>query len=148
LMPQGYSSPTTLTMALLERGAFVSFLRLERAGERRGGRSRISLGADGLKFLRILLRIGIAFHPERFFGALAGVLAGGAALLTAWKIARGGDLYATVLILLFGSLFTWLFGLLAGQVAYLRQELTARAWPDAPSRARAGASDGDASARR
>ncbi|MBI4229212.1 MAG: glycosyltransferase family 2 protein, partial [Planctomycetes bacterium] len=44
LMPQGYSSPTTLTMALLERGAFVSFLRLERAGERRGGRSRISLG--------------------------------------------------------------------------------------------------------
>lgn len=123
LLPQGYSSPTTLTMTLLERGACVRFVRLERAGERRGGRSRISPVADGLRFLRILLRIGIAFHPERFFGALAGGLAAAAGLLLLWKIARGGTLYATVLVLVVSAFFTWLFGLLAGQVAHLRREM-------------------------
>ena len=126
LLPQGYSTPTTLTMALLERGAFVRFVRLERAGERRGGRSRISLGADGLRFLRILLRMGIAFHPERFFGTLAGGIGAAGALLTAWKWLRGGELYATVLIFLMSAFFTFLFGLLAGQIVHLRREIARR----------------------
>ena len=65
LLPNGFSYPTTSTMAFFRCGYSVAYVPI--IARARTGRSKIRLVHDGIKFLVIILRIGTLFSPMRFF---------------------------------------------------------------------------------
>jgi glycosyltransferase involved in cell wall biosynthesis len=65
LLPNGFSYPTTITMAFFRAGYQVTYIPIETAD--RLGKSHISLIKDGLRFLIIIFKIGTLYSPLRIF---------------------------------------------------------------------------------
>lgn len=120
LLPNGFSTPTTTTLAFIKAGYNVTFLPIDASV--RTGRSKIRFARDGAKFILILLKIVTLFSPLRVFapvGAaafLAGVVYGAVNLAWTGKIPNG-----SVLLILF-AVMVLLVGLVSEQIATLRFE--------------------------
>jgi glycosyltransferase involved in cell wall biosynthesis len=120
LLPNGFSTPTTTTLAFLRAGYNVAFEPIE--AQVRVGRSKIRFSRDGVKFLLIVMRVVTIFSPMRVFlpvSAAALVVGLGYGLwtvLASHKIANGA-----VLLLLFAVL-VFLVGLVSEQIAALRSD--------------------------
>lgn len=65
LLPNGFSYPTTITMAFFRSGYQVCYEPI--TALRRSGNSNISLFKDGIRFLIIIMKIGALFSPMRLF---------------------------------------------------------------------------------
>lgn len=65
LLPNGFSYPTTSTMAFFRSGFPVAYVPIH-AGKREG-KSHIKLLKDGMRFFIIILKIGALFSPMRLF---------------------------------------------------------------------------------
>jgi len=65
LLPNGFSYPTTSTMAFFRSGFPVAYVPFY-AGKREG-KSHIKLIKDGIRFFVIILKIGALFSPMRLF---------------------------------------------------------------------------------
>ncbi len=65
LLPNGFSYPTTSTMAFFRSGLPIAYVPI--SARRRGGRSHIRLFEDGLRFFMIILKVGALFSPMRLF---------------------------------------------------------------------------------
>ncbi len=65
LLPNGFSYPTTSTMAFYRAGYSVGFLPIKVA--KRDGRSHINLLRDGLRFLLIIFKIGTLYSPLKVY---------------------------------------------------------------------------------
>ncbi len=65
LLPNGFSYPTTITMAFFRSGYSVAYEPIE--VDRRIGKSHIRLWRDGLRFLLIIFKIGTLFSPLKLF---------------------------------------------------------------------------------
>src|SRR5690606_28744575 len=72
LLPNGFSTPTTTTLAFLRAGYSVAFEPVEARAREAGGTSKIRLSRDGPKFLLIMLRVMTIFSPLRVFLPIAG----------------------------------------------------------------------------
>lgn len=120
LLPNGFSTPTTTTMAFLKAGYNVTFEPIE--ARARVGRSKIRFARDGVKFFLILLRVVTIFSPFRVFLPISlssfavGMAYGGWTAITQQKIPNG-----SVLLLMFGVV-VFLVGLVSEQIAALRME--------------------------
>lgn len=65
LLPNGFSYPTTSTMAFLRSGRSVVFVPI--SVQRRTGSSKINLLKDGLRFFVIVMKMTTLFSPMRVF---------------------------------------------------------------------------------
>lgn len=65
LLPNGFSYPTTITMAFFRSAFPVAYIPIHAV--KREGRSKIRLLKDGLRFFVIILKIGALFSPMRLF---------------------------------------------------------------------------------
>ena len=65
LLPNGFSYPTTITMAFFRSGYPVAYVPV--VARRRGGRSHIRLVRDGLRFLLIIFKVGSLYSPLKLF---------------------------------------------------------------------------------
>lgn len=65
LLPNGFSYPTTCTMAFFRAGLRVAYVPIN--AKARIGRSHISPLKDGLRFLLIIFKIGTLFSPLKIF---------------------------------------------------------------------------------
>jgi glycosyltransferase involved in cell wall biosynthesis len=65
LLPNGFSYPTTITMAFFRAGYSVGYMDIE-AGKREG-KSHISLVKDGVRFFLIIFKIGTLYSPLKIF---------------------------------------------------------------------------------
>ena len=65
LLPNGFSYPTTITMAFFRSGYSVAYVPID--AERRMGKSHIKLIKDGIRFLLIIFRIGTLYSPLKIF---------------------------------------------------------------------------------
>jgi glycosyltransferase involved in cell wall biosynthesis len=65
LLPNGFSYPTTITMAFLRAGYVVVYQPIETRP--RIGKSHISLVRDGSRFLLIIFKIGTLYSPLKLF---------------------------------------------------------------------------------
>src|SRR5690606_26881786 len=72
LLPNGFSYPTTSTMAFFRSGYSVAYVPIN--AKQRGGTGRSSIGLlkDGLRFFVIILKIGALFSPMRLFLPVSG----------------------------------------------------------------------------
>jgi hypothetical protein len=120
LLPNGFSTPTTTTLAFIKAGYNVAFEPIDVRA--RVGRSKIRFSRDGVKFLLIVMRVVTIFSPLRVFlpisavGFLAGAGYGLWTVATSHKIANGA-----VVLLLF-SVLVFLVGLVSEQIAALRTD--------------------------
>lgn len=65
LLPNGFSYPTTSTMAFFRAGYSVQYVPI--GTEVRQGSSHISLLKDGLRFLLIIFKVGTLYSPLKIF---------------------------------------------------------------------------------
>jgi glycosyltransferase involved in cell wall biosynthesis len=69
LLPNGFSYPTTSTMAFFRAGYSVGYIPIH--AEKRVGKSHIKPLQDGVRFLLIIFKIGTLYSPLKLFFPLA-----------------------------------------------------------------------------
>ena len=120
LLPNGFSTPTTTTLAFLKAGYNVAFEPVE--ARSRVGQSKIRLARDGAKFLIIILKIITLFSPLRIFLpiSIASFLLGTAYAL--WTIATQSHVTNSSVLLIMLAVIVFLVGLVSEQISALRFE--------------------------
>jgi len=120
LLPNGFSTPTTTTLAFMKAGYNVTF---EPIGARqRVGKSKIRLASDGAKFLLILLKIITIFSPLRIFAPISALAFSVGALYGAWNFVYHDRIPNGAVLALMFSVMVLLVGLVSEQIATLRLE--------------------------
>jgi glycosyltransferase involved in cell wall biosynthesis len=117
LLPNGFSYPTTSTMAFFRSGFPVAYVPI-RAGQR-GGKSHIRLLHDGSRFILIILKIGALFSPMRFFLPLSLVFLLTGVLYYCYTYATMHRFTNMSAVLLIYSLTLFLIGLVSEQISAL-----------------------------
>jgi glycosyltransferase involved in cell wall biosynthesis len=124
LLPNGFSYPTTITMAFFRAGYSVAYEPIHAA--RRIGKSHIQLVRDGLRFLLIIFKIGTLYSPLKLFipfSVLLFLLGTGWYLRTYIEQGRFTNMSA---LFYTGGITVFLMGLISEQI-------TALMYKDAPS---------------
>jgi glycosyltransferase involved in cell wall biosynthesis len=120
LLPNGFSTPTTTTLAFLKAGYNVTFVPI--AARTRVGTSKIRLASDGAKFLLILLKVITIFSPLRIFAPVSAVSFAVGATYGAWNFIYHARIPNGAVLLLMFSIMILLVGLVSEQIATLRFE--------------------------
>lgn len=120
LLPNGFSTPATTTMAFMKAGYSVWFEPID--AEQRIGKSKIKLARDGAKFFLILLRIITIFSPLRIFVPVAAVTFGVGSLYGLWTIWHESHVTNSSVLLIILSVIIFLVGLVSEQISALRFE--------------------------
>ena len=120
LLPNGFSTLTTTTLAFIKAGYNVCFEPIEAA--QRVGHSKIRLARDGVKFLLIVMKIVTLYSPFRVFlpVSLASFVLG--AGYAAWTIATQSHVTNSSVLLIMLAVIVFLVGLVSEQIAALRFE--------------------------
>jgi len=120
LLPNGFSTPTTTTLAFIKAGYNVAFEPID--ARQRSGNSKIRFAKDGTRFLLILLKIVTLFSPLRIFLPISIVsFATGSIYGVGNMIATGKIPNGAVILILF-AVIVFLVGLISEQIASLRFE--------------------------
>lgn len=120
LLPNGFSTPTTTTLAFLRAGYNVTFVPIE--AKARVGASKIRFVSDGAKFFLIILRVITIFSPLRIFAPISlAALALGCGY-GVWTIATQSHVTNSSVLLVILGVFIFLIGLVSEQIAALRFE--------------------------
>ena len=135
LLPNGFSYPTTITMAFYRAGYPVTFVPVRVRGRTAGSRSHIRPLRDGARFLLIIFRVATLYSPLKIFAPTAALL-----FLSAW--AYYAYTFATMhrftnmsAALLLSSVVVFLIGLVSEQVTlllYSARQPQADSPPDEP----------------
>jgi glycosyltransferase involved in cell wall biosynthesis len=120
LLPNGFSTPTTTTMAFIKAGYSVAFEPVE--AEQRVGKSKIRLARDGAKFFLILLKMITIFSPLRVFVPVSLVTFATGSLYAAWTIYRESHVTNSSVLLIMLAVVIFLVGLVSEQISALRFE--------------------------
>jgi glycosyltransferase involved in cell wall biosynthesis len=120
LLPTGFSTPTTTTLAFIKAGYNVAFESSE--ARPRVGASKIKLARDGAKFFVIILKIVTIFSPLRVFVPIAAASFLLGVAYGIWNFVVHSRLpNGSVLLILF-SVVVFLVGLVSEQISALRFE--------------------------
>lgn len=117
LLPNGFSYPTTSTMAFFRAGYSVAYVPIHAA--KRIGKSHIQPLKDGIRFFIIIFKIATLFSPLKMFLPIAVVLflmATGWYGYTLYEYHRFTNMSA---LLYTGSVMIFLMGLISEQVTAL-----------------------------
>ena len=120
LLPNGFSTPTTTTLAFMKAGYSVRFEPVD-AG-RREGVSKIRLGPDGVQFFMILLKVITIFSPLRLFLPISAVAFLVGAAYAVWTILTQSHVTNSSVLLIVLSVVILLVGLVSEQISSLRFE--------------------------
>jgi len=122
LLPNGYSLPSTSTLAFATSGYNVKFIPIT-AQVRQGGKSSIRVGIDGMKFIILIFRMISLFKPLKIFVPTSiilfffGVIWSVRSYLLTKEISSLGALF------FLAGIFIFMIGLLTDQVAETRLSL-------------------------
>ena len=120
LLPNGFSTPTTTTLAFIKAGYNVAFEPIE--ARPRTGSSKIKLARDGTKFFLIILRIVTIYSPMRIFVPISLVTLVVGLLYLVWNVAVHGRIPNGAMLLILFAVGVFLVGLVSEQIAAMRFE--------------------------
>ena len=120
LLPNGFSTPTTTTLAFIKAGYNVTFEPAE--ARPRVGTSKIRLARDGVRFLLIILRIVTLFSPLRVFLPISLASFAVGAGYAVWTIATQSHVTNSSVLLIMLAVIVFLVGLVSEQISALRFE--------------------------
>ncbi len=124
LLPNGFSYPTTSTMAFLRSGYSVGFVPIE--VRPRKGKSKIRLMRDGVRFLVIIMKITTLFSPMRVFFPLSMFfwVAGIGRYIYFYWMTNGFSKMAGVMFIT--AMLVFLIGLVSEQITAMHYALAER----------------------
>jgi glycosyltransferase involved in cell wall biosynthesis len=123
LIPNGFSTPTTTTLAFMKAGYSVRFEPIQAAHRQPAhGSSKIKLASDGVGFLMILLKVITIFSPLRIFLPVSAACFALGAAYAAWTIATQSHVTNSSVLLILLSVVIFLVGLVSEQISSLRFE--------------------------
>lgn len=117
LLPNGFSYPTTITMAFFRSGYTISYVPIE-AGKRLG-KSHLKILKDGFRFLIIIIKIAALYSPLKIFAPISATLLFSGLLNYTYTYISDGrftNMSATLIVL---SVIIFLMGLLSEQITVL-----------------------------
>ena len=117
LLPNGFSYPTTITMAFLRSGYPLTFEPISAA--KRVGKSHIRPIRDGVRFLIIIFKIATLYSPLKIFLPIAGLFFATGAGWYAYTFATMGRFTNMSALLISASVIVFLIGLISEQITSL-----------------------------
>jgi len=120
LLPNGFSTPTTTTLAFIKAGFNVAFEPIE--ARQRIGQSNIRFARDGVKFFIIMLKIVTLFSPLRVFLPISLALFTLGTGYAAWTIATQSHVTNSSVLLIMMAVIVFLVGLVSEQISAMRFE--------------------------
>lgn len=117
LLPNGFSYPTTSTMAFFRAGYSVAYEPIHAA--QRTGKSHIKPLQDGIRFLLIIFKIGTLYSPLKLFAPIAALAFVLASLWYGYTLGTEGRFTNMSALLYTGSVMIFLMGLISEQITAL-----------------------------
>ena len=120
LLPNTFSYPSTLTLAFLRSGLPVKYVPIQTLY--RSGQSKISLIADGIRFLLIITKIATLFAPFRVFLPVSAFFFFTGVGYYLYTYFTQGRFTNMAVFLLTTAVIVFMLGLVSEQIALLRME--------------------------
>lgn len=117
LLPNGFSYPTTSTMAFFRAGYPVAYIPIKAA--KRVGKSHVRILKDGARFLLIIFKIGTLYSPLKLFAPVVGLQVLLGVGYYAYTFVVHGRLSLATIFLLTSAVTTFLIGLVSEQITQL-----------------------------
>lgn len=117
LLPNGFSYPTTSTMAFFRAGYLVGYIPIKAA--KRMGKSHINIFKDGVRFLLIIFKIGTLYSPLKLFFPLSLLHALLGIGYYIYTFSTQSRLSLATVFLLTASVTIFLIGLVSEQITQL-----------------------------
>ncbi len=117
LLPNGFSYPTTITMAFLRAGYPVCFEPITAAG--RSGKSHIRPIRDGVRFFAIIFKIATLYAPLKIFLPISGLFFATGLGYYVYTYFTYGRFTNMSLLVFSASVIIFLIGLISEQITAL-----------------------------
>jgi glycosyltransferase involved in cell wall biosynthesis len=117
LLPNGFSYPTTSTMAFFRSAYPVAYVQIKAA--RRVGKSHIRPMRDGVRFLLIIFKIATLYSPLKLFVPASAIFFVLGCLNYAWTFLREGRLTNMSTLMWSAAVIVFLIGLVSEQITNL-----------------------------
>lgn len=117
LLPNGFSYPTTSTMAFFRAGYSVGYHPINVL--KREGKSHIDLKKDGIRFLLIIFKIATLYSPLKLFFPVSGSIFSLGLFYYAYTFVSDGRFTNMSALLLTTSVIVFLMGLVSEQITAL-----------------------------
>lgn len=117
LLPNGFSYPTTSTMAFFRAGYAVGYLPIEAC--KRVGESHIRPIRDGLRFLLIIFKIGTLYSPLKLFLPVACAFSSIGVMYYLYTYVTSGRFTNMGVLMLTTAVVVFLIGLVSEQITQL-----------------------------
>ena len=117
LLPNGFSYPTTSTMAFFRSAYPVAYVPIKAA--QRIGKSHIKPLRDGIRFLLIIFKIATLYSPLKLFVPASTLFFLLGCLNYAWTFIHGGRLTNMSTLMWSASVIVFLIGLVSEQITAL-----------------------------
>ncbi len=124
LLPNGFSYPTTSTMAFFRAGYSVGFVPISVA--QRLGSSHINMLRDGVRFFLIIFKIGTLYSPLKVYFPIAAVISGLGILNYCYSVLTSDSWRFTNMttLMILSGVIVFLIGLLSEQLTNLQYKET------------------------
>ena len=117
LLPNGFSYPTTITMAFLRSGYSIKFEPISAA--KRVGKSHIRPIRDGVRFMIIIFKIATLYSPLKIFLPASGLFFLTGAGYYAFTFMTAGRFTNMSMLLFSAAVIIFLIGLISEQITSL-----------------------------
>ena len=117
LLPNGFSYPTTITMAFLRSGFPVTFVPIKAA--ERTGKSHIRPIRDGVRFLVIIFKIATLYAPLKVFLPISGLFFVSGLSYYGYTYFTMGRFTNMSMLIFSASVIIFLIGLISEQITAL-----------------------------
>jgi len=117
LLPNGFSYPTTITMAFLRSGFPITFVSIK--ADDRVGKSHIRPIRDGVRFLAIIFKIATLYAPLKVFLPISGLFFVSGLSYYAYTYFTMGRFTNMSMLIISASVIIFLIGLISEQITAL-----------------------------
>ena len=117
LLPNGFSYPTTITMAFFRAGYSVEYLPI--VAEARVGKSHIRPIRDGIRFLIIIFKVATLYSPLKIFVPISGMLFLSGISYYLFTYLSAGRFTNMGMLLMISAILVFLIGLVSEQITTL-----------------------------
>jgi glycosyltransferase involved in cell wall biosynthesis len=117
LLPNGFSYPTTITMAFLRSGYPICYVPIKAAT--RVGKSHIRPIRDGVRFMAIIFKVATLYSPLKIFLPISGIFFLTGVGYYAYTYATTGRFTNMSMLIISAAVIVFLIGLISEQITAL-----------------------------
>lgn len=125
LLPNGFSYPTTITMAFFRSGFPVTYIPIQ--APPREGKSHIQPLKDGVRFLMVIFKVGTLYSPLKIFFPISLAFFAAGLFYYLYTFITSGRFTNMSALLLSTSVIIFLIGLVSEQITQLMYADSGRA---------------------